>query len=166
MKLSLILFLTLCTSYGFTQDNKLDTLSAKNAVFIALEKNYAVQISKAQSAINVKNNTWSEAGLYPTIALNVGVNTNIQDNSNNPFTFTPGVILSTSLSPNLSLNMNLFSGMAVRISKNRLDQLEQQSNGNALLVIESTILDVLKSYYSAVVQRDRLLVLEVLKKNA
>jgi len=167
MKLSLILFLTLCTSYGFTQDNiVLDTLSAKNAVFIALEKNYAVQISKAQSAINVKNNTWSEAGLYPTIALNVGVNTNIQDNSNNPFTFTPGVILSTSLSPNLSLNMNLFSGMAVRISKNRLDQLEQQSNGNALLVIESTILDVLKSYYSAVVQRDRLLVLEVLKKNA
>ena len=166
MKLSLILFLTLCTSYGFTQDNKLDTLSAKNAVFIALEKNYAIQISKAQSAINVKNNTWSEAGLYPTIALNVGVNTNIQDNSNNPFTFTPGVILSTSLSPNLSLNMNLFSGMAVRISKNRLDQLEQQSNGNALLVIESTILDVLKSYYSAVVQRDRLLVLEVLKKNA
>lgn len=166
MKLSIILLLMLCYSYGTAQTSSIDTLSAKKAVFIALEKNYAVQISKAQTAISTKNNTWGEAGLYPTVALNVGVNTNIQDNTNNPFTFTPGLILSTSLSPNLSLNMNLFSGMAVRISKNRLEQLEQQSNGNALLVIESTILDVLKSYYSAVVQRDRLAVLEVLKSNA
>ena len=148
----------------FCQDKQ--NLSAKEAVLIAIKNNYAIQISAAQQRIAEKNNTWSEAGLYPTVALNVGANTTIQDNTNNPFTFTPGVILSTNLSPNLSLNMNLFSGMAVRISKQRLGQLEAQSKGNALAVIESTILDVLKTYYQALAQREKLKVLNEVKKNS
>ena len=148
----------------FCQDKQ--NLSAKEAVLIAIKNNYAIQISVAQQRIAEKNNTWSEAGLYPTVALNVGANTTIQDNTNNPFTFTPGVILSTNLSPNLSLNMNLFSGMAVRISKQRLGQLEAQSKGNALAVIESTILDVLKTYYQALAQREKLKVLNEVKKNS
>jgi outer membrane protein TolC len=154
--------LTIHTSYSQESED----LSAKEAVFISLENNYAVQISGAQQRIAEKNNSWSEAGLYPTVALNIGANTTIQDNTNNPFTFTPGVILSTNLSPNLSLNMNLFSGMAVRISKQRLVQIEAQSKGNALTVIESTVLDVLKSYYQALAQKEKLNVLNEMKKNS
>jgi outer membrane protein TolC len=153
-----LFFLSLC----YSQEDQ--TLSAKDAVFISLKNNYAVQISAAQQRIAEKNNTWSEAGLYPTVALNVGANTTIQDNTKNPFTFTPGVILSTNLSPNLSLNMNLFSGMAVRISKQRLEQLESQSKGNAFAVIESTILDVLKTYYQALAQKEKLDVINEMKK--
>ena len=149
-----------------TQIEFSDSLSAKEAVIIALENNYDIQVSNAQIDIAKKNNKWSEAGLFPTVSLNVGYNNAIQDNSNNPFTFTPGLILSRSLSPNLSFNMNLFSGFAVRISKERLEKLEEQSQGNALLVIESTILDVLKAYYSARVQYDRLTILNELKKMA
>jgi outer membrane protein len=159
-----ILFVTVNTFFSNAQI--VNSLSAKEAVIIALEKNYSIQISKAQKEIAQKNNKWSEAGLFPTVDLNVGLNTSIQDNTNNPFTFTPGVILSTNLSPNLSLNMNLFSGMAVRISKQRLEQLESQSKGNALTLIESTILDVLKAYYQAVAQRDKLEVLNLIKKNS
>ena len=60
--------------------------------------------------------------------------------------------------------MNLFSGMAVRISKQRLAQLEAQSKGNALAVIESTILDVLKAYYQTLAQQEKLKVLNEVKK--
>ena len=88
---------------------------------MALDKNYKVQVAKKQEDIAIKNNTWSEAGAYPTVTLNVGFNNNIQDNTNNPFTFTPGVILSTSFAPNLSLNYNIFSGFAVKMSKERLE---------------------------------------------
>ena len=158
-----ICFLSLFTiHYCFSQE--IQNLSAKEAVFISLKNNYAIQISAAQQRISEKNNTWSEAGLYPTISLNIGANTTVQDNTNNPFTFTPGVILSTNLSPNLSLNMNLFSGFAVRISKQRLVQLESQSKGNAIAVIESTVLEVLRAYYQALAQKEKLNALNELKK--
>ena len=160
-----ICFFSLFTiHYCFSQE--IQNLSAKEAVFISLKNNYAIQISAAQQRISEKNNTWSEAGLYPTISLNIGANTTVQDNTNNPFTFTPGVILSTNLSPNLSLNMNLFSGFAVRISKQRLVQLESQSKGNAIAVIESTVLEVLRAYYQALAQKEKLNALNELKKNS
>lgn len=166
MKLSIIILCFCSAHFGFSQNTTLDSLTAKEAVFVALKNNYSVQISNAQQKIAEKNNTWSEAGMFPTVSLNVSANTAIQDNTNNPFTFTPGVILSSSLSPNLSMNMNLFSGMAVRISKKRLEQLEEQSKGNALMVIESTILEVLKSYYQSVAQREKLDLLYEMKSNA
>lgn len=166
MKISLFLFTYLLGFHSYTQLELSDSLSAKDAVFTALKNNYDIQASNAQIDISNKNNTWSEAGLFPTVNLNIGYNNTIQDNSNNPFTFTPGVILSRNLSPNLALNLNLFSGFAVKISKERLEKLEEQSKGNALLVIESTILDVLKAYYSARAQYDRLITLNQLKKSA
>lgn len=130
-------------------------LSAKEAVVIALENNYQVQIAEMQQLINEKNNTWSEAGMFPTVSLSVGNNNTIQDNTNNPFTFTPGIILSQSLNPSLNANWNIFSGFAVRISKTRLEQLEEQSSNNAMAVIETTIQDVLKAYYTAKLQEER-----------
>ena len=166
MRISLFLFTYLLGFHSYTQLELSDSLSAKDAVLTALKNNYDIQASNAQIDISNKNNTWSEAGLFPTVNLNIGYNNTIQDNSNNPFTFTPGVILSRNLSPNLALNLNLFSGFAVKISKERLEKLEEQSKGNALLVIESTILDVLKAYYSARAQYDRLITLNQLKKSA
>ena len=164
--LRLILISLLGASLNLCYAQNIDSLSAKAAVVIALKNNYSVQIGEAQKEISKKNNKWSEAGLFPTVDLNLWLNTSIQDNTNNPFTFTPGVILSTNLSPNLSLNMNLFSGMAVRISKQRLEQLEAQSNGNASSVMESTALDVLKAYYQAVAQGDKLKILNQIKENS
>ncbi len=127
-------------------------LSAKEAVFIALENNYQIQIAEKQEEINAKNNKWSEAGLFPTVTLSVAQNNAIQDNTNNPFTFTPGIILSQSITPALNLNWNLFSGFAVKISKQRLEQLEAQSGSNSIAVIEATTQDVLKAYYTADLQ--------------
>ena len=163
MKRSIFTFFFMVCFISNAQMGYSDSLSAKEAVIIALKNNYDIQVSNAQVDIAAKNNSWSEAGLYPTVTLNVAYNNSIQDNSNNPFTFTPGLILFRSLSPNLSFNMNLFSGFAVKISKARLNKLEEQSNGNAMLVIESIILDVLKAYYGARVQYERLVVLNKLK---
>lgn len=130
-------------------------LSATEAVAIALENNYQVVIAQKQAEITDINNTWGEAGAYPTVSLNVAQNNTIQDNTNNPFTFTPGVILNQSIAPSLSANWNIFSGFAVRISKLRLEQLEEQSANNALAVIENNVQDVLKAYFAAQLQKER-----------
>ena len=125
------------------------SLSVSDAVQSALVNNYDVQIANLQSDISVKNNTWSEAGAFPTVDLVVAQNNTIQDNRNNPFTFLPGLVLSQSISPSVNVNWNIFSGFAVRMSKVRLEQLEAQSANNATAVMETTIQDVLKAYYTA-----------------
>lgn len=147
---SLIIFLAV-VSTAFSQRD----LSATQAVFIALEKNYQIIISEKQYEIGKKNNKWSEAGLFPAVTLNIGQNNVIQDNTNNPFTFTPGIVLSQSVDPSLSTDWNIFSGFQVKMSKQRLMQLEEQSENNALAIIETTIQDVLKAYYTAQLQNDR-----------
>lgn len=153
--ISLILLLFIA-SYSIGQEK----LSASQAVFMALENNYQVLISEKQHEINEKNNTWSEAGLFPTVTLTVGQNNAIQDNTNNPFTFTPGIILNQSIAPTLSANWNIFSGFQVRMSKQRLEQLEMQSGNNVVAVIETTIQDVLKTYYQAQLQYERMKLFE------
>lgn len=145
----------LCILIGFSSISQED-LSATRAVFIALENNYQMQIAAKQHAINQKNNSWSEAGLFPTVTLNVAQNNTIQDNRNNPFTFTPGIILNQSINPSLNLDWNLFSGFKVTMSKQRLAQLEEQSANNVIAVMETTIQDVLKAYFTVQLQKDRL----------
>ena len=132
------------------------SLSAKEAVFMALENNYQMSIAQKQLKISEKNNKWSEAGLFPTVTLNIAQNNGIQDNTDNPFTFTPGIILNQTIAPSLNLNWNLFAGFAVKISKTRLEQLEEQSGNNVIAVMESTIQDVLKAYYTAQLQSERM----------
>lgn len=132
-----------------------ETLSAQQAVFNALKNNYDILISEKNEEIASKNNSWSEAGLFPTVTLQIGQNNVIQDNTKNPFTFTPGIILNQALSPSLVANANLFSGFQVRMSKLRLEQLEVQSKGNTAVIIESLIQDVMKAYYSTLLQKER-----------
>ncbi|MCR9173699.1 MAG: TolC family protein [bacterium] len=124
-------------------------ISVNDAVLTALQNNYDVQMADLQQVIGAKNNTWSEAGAYPTVDIIIGQNNSIQDNRNNPFTFTPGVILSQSINPSVNVNYNIFTGFAVRMSKVRLEQLEAQSANNAQAVMETAVQDVLKAYYTA-----------------
>lgn len=140
-----ILICTLLTFGSWSQQE----LSANDAVLLALKNNYDVQMADLQNSISQKNNTWSEAGAFPTVDLVVGQNNSIQDNRNNPFTFTPGVILSQSINPSVNVNYNIFTGFAVRMSKVRLEQLQEQSANNALAVMETAVQDVLKAYYTA-----------------
>jgi outer membrane protein TolC len=131
-------------------------LSAGEAVQMALRNNYDVQIANLQNDIGTKNNTWSEAGAFPTVDLVVAQNNSIQDNRNNPFTFTPGIILSQSIAPSVNVNWNIFAGFAVRMSKVRLEQLEAQSANNATSVMETNIKDVLKAYFTAKLHQSRI----------
>lgn len=151
MKLIISAFVALT----FSANAQLQTLSAKDAVRIALENNFKVKIAEKQEEISEKNNNWMEAGLFPTVTLSAGFSNAIQDNTQNPFTFTPGVIFSQGITPSLSANWNLFAGLSVFITKDRLEQLQEQSKGNALVVIETTTQDVLKAYYTARLQKER-----------
>ena len=150
-KVYFIFLLVILANVSISQNN----LSAEGAVMIALENNFQMQIASKQIQIAEKNNKWSEAGLFPTVDLSATLGNSIIDNTNNPFTFTPGILASRQINPSINANWNLFAGLGVKMSKQRLEQLEDQSRGNAMVIVENTASDVLKAYYNVLVQQTR-----------
>lgn len=144
------------TIFSFGQEIEPVKLSLAQAIDYGLKNNYQVQITKLNEEIAHKNNKWSEAGLYPTLSLNGGVYNQIQDNTKNPFTFQPGKTWNMNISPTLNLDWTIFSGLGVKFTKQRLEQMEQQTKGNSMVIIENTIHQIMLAYYSAVLQKKKM----------
>lgn len=139
-------------------------LSLSDAIRIALEKNYKVEIARDQISIAKNNNNWGEAGRWPSVDLQITQNNNILDQSNNPTAFIRDKIITNSVNGTLSANWMLFGGFRVQFTKERLEQLQAQSEGNAILVVENTVQSVILGYYNAVLQKEKLDVLRKLIK--
>ncbi len=140
-----------------------DTLSLASAVQIGLKSNFGVQI-QAQNVDAAKlNNTWGQAGLLPTINLISSQNNNgIERKPANPFAVA-GLNITNNVLGQLDVQFTLFDGFAVKIAKQRLDQLESLTRGNALFVMENTVQAIILSYYQALLEKERL---QVLIKNS
>lgn len=135
-------------------------LTLTGAIQLGLEKNYQIRIAEHNITSAQKSNTWGEAGLYPTVSLNIGNNNSIQDNTNNPATFFPGNIFSTSLQGTLDVNWTIFAGLRVKMTKEQLELLEDQSMGNGLVVVENTVHSIILAYFNTIVQQRKLSVLK------
>ncbi|MDA0882562.1 MAG: TolC family protein [Bacteroidetes bacterium] len=137
-------------------------LSLNDAIAKALANNYQIQISQERVTIAENNNTWGGTSLAPSINLNGGFNNGITDNSDNPTSFIQAELRSSSISYGAGLNWTLFDGFGMFIQKEQLDLLEQQSEGNAAIVIENSIQSVVLAYYNVLLQEKRMAVFEEL----
>lgn len=137
-----------------------EELTLATAIEKALANNFQIKLIKANYDIAQTQNTWGMAGFVPTFSLNVNNNNNLSDNTNNPASFFPGVVLSDNLNTSLDMSWTVFSGFGIRINKDRFDQLEEQTKGNAIVVIETTIYDIIIAYFTAVTQERKLGILQ------
>ena len=133
-----------------------DSLSLKKAIEIGLQKNFDIQLTQKNVAINQIMNSWGEAGSLPQINVNVGQNNSISDQRNNPISFAPYLFQSNDVSGNLVLNWTIFNGFGIQANKNKLEQLQIQSENTATLAIENTIHGIILSYYQAKMQKEQL----------
>ena len=133
-----------------------DSLSLKKAIEIGLQKNFDIQLTKKNVAINQIMNSWGEAGSLPQININLGQNNSISDQRNNPISFAPYLFQSNDVSGNLALNWTIFNGFGIQANKNKLEQLQIQSENTATLAIENTIHGIILSYYQAKMQKEQL----------
>ena len=133
-----------------------DSLSLKKAIEIGLQKNFDIQLTQKNVAINQIMNSWGEAGSLPQININVGQNNSISDQRNNPISFAPYLFQSSDVSGNLALNRTIFNGFGIQANKNKLEQLLIQSENTATLAIENTIHGIILSYYQAKMQKEQL----------
>jgi len=139
--------------------NAQDTLSLARAIQIGLRNNFDVQIGKLDVEIAKNNNNWGQAGLLPTINLTgAQPNSVIQRKPANPFAVA-GRNINDNLNGQLDVQFTLFDGFFVRITKQRLEKLEELSNGNARFLMENTVQGIILGYYSVLLQREQLQVL-------
>ena len=135
--------------------NAQDNLSLKDAIAIGLKNNYQIQIAGKNTTIAERNNNWMEAGVLPSITTNASYGLNWSEN-NNPASFIQGRSTSSNATFGADLNWVLFNGFRVHITRAKLQQLEEQSLGNAAVVVENTIQSIILGYNNVLLQQEKL----------
>lgn len=157
------LFVVITLILGFHSGLKSqEPLTLGQAIELTLANNYQIRIADQNKTIANMQNTWGQAGLYPIITLGL-TNTNaVQDNTKNPATFFPGRIFNTNLSASVDANWTIFSGFRVKSTKEQLEKIQEQSQGNAMLIVENAVQSTILSYYNALTQKRKLEIWEEL----
>lgn len=129
--------------------NAQQTLSLTDAISIALENNYDIILARGDQQIAEIQNNWGTAGRYPYINLSAADNNsyNILEGDNN---------ITNRLTGGATLSWTLFDGFSVRISKSRLDELENLSRNNTATMVEGTIQSIILAYYDVLLQKEKL----------
>jgi len=128
-------------------------LTADQAVAIALEKNHGIRLAKLDARSTELLNNVGNAGMLPTLDANGFYSI---DNSATKQTFFSGEVRqadnanSKVLDGALALNWTVFDGLTMFATKDRLEALEAIGHTELRQQMESTVYDVLTSYYSAV----------------
>ena len=133
-----------------------DSLTLSDAIQIGLKKNFDIQISAKNIEINKLQNTWGQAGRFPTVDINIQQGNSISDQSNNPLSIVQQLIYQNSIQGAANLNWVLFNGFRIKANKLKLNNLEAQSAGNATLIIENTVQGIILAYYSTNLQKEKM----------
>ena len=124
-------------------------LSVKDALKLAIENNYGVEISIKNIEVAEKNNSWGTAGASPKIDLTIG-----SQNAKDLGEYADK--LSNTANATLGLQWLLFDGMRVQIRKNQFSILENISKGNAEVILATTFQDIVTAYYQILLNMKRL----------
>lgn len=134
-----------------------DPLSLSQAIETGLKNNYDIVITNKNVEMAENSNNQGEAGRWPSLQFGLSQNNNANERLVTATPYEPrGVGVSNSLTPSLSLNWTLFDGFKVNITKNRLEKLQLQSEGNASIIISNTIQAIIFGYYTTSLERERL----------
>lgn len=138
-------------------------LTLEEAVTIALEKNFDIQISNKNMESAEVNNTWGAAGMFPSVDVGLS-QTNRFDNSPSMTSNERDDILRSGVQPYIQVQWLLFNGLNVYIKKDKLELVQQLSEGNAAVVVENKIQAVVLAYYQSLLNREKLKTIDRVKK--
>ncbi|MFA9370711.1 MAG: TolC family protein [Labilibaculum antarcticum] len=144
-KVSLFIVFILCCQFGQAQEE----LSLSKAIEVGLENNYQLKIFRKSEEVSDLNNSWGNAGRYPSVAFNLASRNIIDYNETQDFR-------RNSLIPSLDVNWTLFDGFAVQIRKDKFDDLAQLSKGNTVIAVENKIELIILSYYKVLLEKERM----------
>jgi len=141
----IVISLILSSFLGFSQDK----LSKQDAVNIALDNNYDIQVVNNNVDIAKNSSSIYNSGYLPSLVANGGANYQNKDNENE---FQDGTIqdqnsVTDSYNASLGINYLLFDGLGRMYNYKKLQELYNISEIQARQIAENTILQLLASYY-------------------
>lgn len=142
MKTITTILLAVLAFSSFAQDD----LSLSDAIAIGLKNNYDLEITRKDEEIAALNNSWGNAGALPSISFSLTGYEDYNTNDDEDYRIQ-------SVSPDVSLSWVVFNGFSAKITKQKLEQLEEQSKGNTAILVENTIQDIILAYNSCLLEK-------------
>ncbi|TKK67265.1 TolC family protein [Ilyomonas limi] len=157
MKPLVFLFLC-CFNYVFAQDTLLQSaLQLQEAVNIALQNSYDIQLAKNDVRINTTYNNIGVAGGLPVVSGAVQDREQVTSLNQKYSDATRNVTRNNAASNNFSSSVDgsflLYNGMRVKATKKRLEELQSQSEERLNSQIQNTIADIMINYFDVVRQQ-------------
>jgi outer membrane protein len=155
----LTLFSISITNYAFSQD----VLTAEDAVKIALENNFDIQIASNNAKIDATNVSLANAGILPNLDAVLTNSNSILDTKQTQADNSVRELNNAknmNLSYGLALNWTVFDGFKMFAKHAQLKQIEQLGNTELQFTILNKVGDVLETYYQIVQQQQQLKVLD------
>ena len=137
-------------------------LNKQEAVALALNQNFGIQLAQKRAELASVNTGWGAAGALPQIGVSTTASSTVSDQRENPTSFIQERLESDALNASAQLNWTLFDGMRMFANKQALDVLAEQAEGQVNLVVEQTVVAVLMAYDDVLIQ---LAVEEVLRNS-
>lgn len=140
-----------------------EVLSVEDAVKIALENNFDIQIASNNAKIDATNVSLANAGILPTLD---GVLTNsnsildTKQTQSDGTTRTLNNAKNMNLSYGVALNWTVFDGFKMFAKHDQLKKIQELGNTELQFTILSKVGDVLETYYQIVQQQQQLKVLD------
>lgn len=125
------------------------TLTLNEAIAIALKNNYDIRIADLNLAIDVNNDHPGTAGLLPRVDFSL---------SGSAFkSQSPAAFITSRLNTGSGINVGwtVFDGFRAVANQERLGLLVDQSQGNAAVIVETTIQAVMLAYNNALVAKEQ-----------
>jgi outer membrane protein len=142
------------------------TLTLKDAVSLALNKNFQIQIARNEAEISRKQNSAGAAGMLPNVMLNASDNpslNNLRQELTNGTLIQQDNVLSNNLNTNVMLGYTLFDGMRMFATRKRLQELEAMGQNRLKAQIQNTLSDVIQRYSYLSSQQSYMSVVEKLR---
>ncbi len=144
---------------GISSVSAQQVLTLSDALKMALENNYAIQVAKNDAAISANNNRLGAAGMLPTIAGTVNQDNQVIDTRQKFLNGTENNrdgAKSNNLNANIELGWTIFDGFKMFAAKNRLEELQKVGELKMRSNIEQTFMRITKAYYDVLLAKQQL----------
>jgi outer membrane protein TolC len=138
-------------------------LTLTNAIDTAFKNNFDIQIARNSTEISKINNTYGVAGGLPSIIGTAGDNsslTNLKQKTSSGINISKNNVSSNSYNAGVNASLLLFNGFRVIATKGRLNLLQNQSELQLNLQIQTTIAAIMENYYDILRQQSYLNIIQ------
>ncbi|MFT4739690.1 MAG: outer membrane protein [Marivirga sp.] len=141
-----------------------EKLTINEAIRIALESNFNIQLAKNIETIATNNNSLGNAGFLPTVDVSgqYSNNNNIRFEASNQedSVFVLRNLKSNNYGLDATLNWVLFDGTKMFVTLDKLAAIQEQAKWDSKVVIENTLSNTISAYYNIINEKSRLFILQ------